>query len=135
MPFRNCFIGALALASCLSAQVTSRLTGSIVDPSGSVVPNAVVEVFMPGGTKPLLTATATGDGLFAFSGVSAGTYDVTVGAPGFRKHTDRGVVLTAGVETALPAIKLEVGSTTDTVEVQETSTVVQTTNAEVARTC
>src|SRR6266566_1275311 len=53
MRFRNCFIGALALASCLSAQVTSRLTGSVIDPSGSVVPGAVVEVYLPGGANPL----------------------------------------------------------------------------------
>jgi len=132
MRFPHCLIGALAFASCLSAQVTARLTGSVIDPSGSSVPNAQVEVFMPGGAKPLLTAVATGDGLFAFTGVSAGTYDVTVSAPGFRKHTDRGVILTAGVETALSAIKLEVGSTTDTVEVSESAAVVQTTNAEVA---
>ena len=92
-----------------------------------------MDVYLPGGAKPLLTAAATGDGLFAFTGVGAGTYDVVVSAPGFRKHTDRGVVLTAGVETALPAIKLEVGSLTDTVEVTETATIVQTTNAEVAQ--
>ena len=91
-----------------------------------------MEVYLPGGAKPLLTTPATSDGLFAFTGVGAGTYDVVVSAPGFRKHTDRGVVLTAGVETALPAIKLEVGSLTDTVEVTESATIVQTTNSEVA---
>ena len=133
MQFRNCLIGSIALAGCLSAQVTSRLTGSVIDPTGAVVPGATVEVFLPGGAKPLLTATTTGDGLFAFTGVSANTYDVVVSVAGFRKHTDRGVVLTAGVETALPAIKLEVGSTTDTVEVKESAAIVQTTNSEVAQ--
>jgi hypothetical protein len=90
-------------------------------------------VFLPGGAKPLLTTAATSDGLFAFSGVSAGTYDVVVSAAGFRKSTNRGVVLTAGAETALPAIKLEIGSTTESVEVTESATIVQTTNAEVAQ--
>ena len=131
MRFQKCLIGVLALANCLSAQITSRLTGAVVDPTGSAVPAAVVEVYLPGGTKPLLTAPATGDGLFAFTGVGAGTYDVVVSAPGFRKHTDRGVVLTAGEETPL-AIKLEVGSATDSVEVTESATIVQTTNSEVA---
>ena len=87
----------------------------------------MVEVYLPGGAKPLLTAPATSDGLFVFTGVGAGTYDVVVSAPGFRKHTDRGVVLTAGEETAPLAIKLEVGSLTDTVEVTESATIVQTT--------
>jgi hypothetical protein len=122
---------ALALAGCLSAQVTARLTGSVIDQSGSAVPAAVVDVYLPGGAKPLLSMPTTADGLFAFSGVAASTYDVVVSAPGFRKHTDRGVVLTAGLETALPAIKLEVGAVTDTVEVNDTAAIVQTTNAEV----
>jgi hypothetical protein len=129
--FQNCLIGALVFASCLFAQITSRLTGAIVDPTGASVPGAVVEVYLPGGAKPLLTAPATGDGLFAFTGVGAGIYDVVVSAPGFRKHADRGVVLTAGEETPL-AIKLEVGSATDSVEVTESATIVQTTNSEVA---
>ena len=132
MRFRNSVLAALVFASCLSAQVTSRLTGSIVDPSGSAVPAAAVDIFLPGGAKPLLSSVTTGDGLFAFTGVSAGIYDVVVSAPGFRKSTNRGVVLTAGVETSLPVIKLEVGSLTDTVEVTESATIVQTTNAEVA---
>ena len=122
---------ALALASCASAQVTARLTGSVLDPSGAVVPSAVVEVYLPGGSKPLLSTPATSDGLFTFSGVNANTYDVSASAPGFRKSTVHGVVLTAGEETAL-SIKLEVGNTTETVEVTESSVVVQTTNAEVS---
>jgi hypothetical protein len=130
---RSSIVCALVFTGCLSAQVTSRLTGSVLDPAGAAVPSAVVDVFLPGGAKPLLSSVATGDGIFAFTGVNAGTYDVVVSAPGFRKHTERGVVLTAGVETALPAIKLEIGSTTDTVEVNESATIVQTTNAEVAQ--
>jgi hypothetical protein len=132
MRFGSSVLAALVLASCLSAQVTSRLTGSIVDPSGAAVPNAAVDVYLPGGEKPLLSAITTSDGLFAFTGVAANLYDVIVSAPGFRKSTNRGVVLTAGLETAMPVIRLEVGSLTDTVEVTESATTVQTTNAEVA---
>src|SRR5437899_13049501 len=101
MRFRACLIGVLAFAGCLSAQVSSRLTGSVTDPTGAAVPSAVVEVYLPGGVKPLLSVNATSDGLFAFTGVAAGTYDVVVSSPGFRKHSDRGVVLIAGAETAM----------------------------------
>jgi hypothetical protein len=115
----------------MHAQVTSSLTGSVVDPSGAVVAGATVDVVLQGGTKPLLSMPTTSDGLFVFTGVPAGNYDVVVTAPGFRKHTDRGVVLTAGIPTPL-SVKLEVGAVTDTVEVTDSATVVQTTNAEVA---
>ena len=129
----NCLaLALLTLTGVLTAQVTSRLTGSVVDQTGAVVAGANVEVYLPGGTKPLISMPTTSDGLFAFSGIANGTYDVVVSAPGFRKHSDRGVVLEAGKEMAMPAIKLEVGSVTDTVEVTDSATVLQTSNAEVA---
>ena len=37
----------------------------------------------------------TADGLFAFTAVPAGTYDVTVTADGFRKAVSRGIILIA----------------------------------------
>src|SRR5712671_5764529 len=109
--------GAISLALLLIcpafAQVTARLSGSVVDQTGSAVPVATVDVYLPGGAKPILTMNTTAEGLFNFAGVPAGTYDVVITATGFRKHTERGVVLTAASETGMPAIKLEIGSVTD----------------------
>ena len=132
MRIRQFVLATLAFAGLLAAQVTSRLTGSVIDQTGAAVPGATVDVFMPGGSKPVVTMPTTSDGLFAFTAVAAGTYDVVVTAQGFRKHTDHNVVLTAGAETSMPAIKLEVGAVTDSVEVSDTATVIQTTNAEIA---
>ena len=123
----------LACMGTLQAQ-TARLTGTVADQSGAVVPNAVVDVLLPGGAKPILTEKTTAGGLFAFSSVPAGTYDVAVTAPGFRKYSERGVVLSVGIDTALPNIKLEVGSATETVEVSENKLSVQTNNAELTTT-
>src|SRR5215467_6815387 len=122
----------IAVTLSLPAQVTSRLTGSVVDPTGAAVAGAIVDVQLQGGTKPVASMPTTSDGLFAFTGVAPGTYDVIVTSAGFRKHTDRNVLLTAGAETAMPVIKLEVGSVTESVEVTESTTIVQTTNAEVS---
>src|SRR5713101_4961984 len=128
----TCAIGVVALAGYLLAQATSRLTGSLVDPTGAPVPAATIDLFLPAGSRPVLTANTTGEGLFAFTGVAPGTYDVVLTAQGFRKHSERGVVLTAGAETSMPAIRLEVGNITETVEVTDTTLSVQTTNAEIA---
>jgi hypothetical protein len=122
---------ALALGVPASAQVTARLSGAIIDQTGSAVPSATVDVFLPGGAKPILTTTSTAEGIFAFTGIQAGTYDVVITANGFRKSTQRGVELTPATETAL-SIKLEIGSVTDTVEVKESALTVQTSNSEVA---
>src|SRR6266567_2074435 len=96
--------GMLTAGALLQAQVTSRLTGSVVDPSNSAVPGAKVDILLPGGTSPILSSTTTSEGLFAFSGVPVGNYDVVVSSSGFRKSTQRGVVMEAGKELALPVI-------------------------------
>src|SRR5437764_339481 len=111
------FTAAFVLTFSVFGQVTSRLSGSVQDPSGAAVPAAVVDVYMPGGGKPILTTNTTAEGLFAFTGIAAGTYDVVITAPGFRKHTERGVVLTPAAETSLSLVKLEIGSVGESVEV------------------
>ncbi|HXS95675.1 MAG TPA: TonB-dependent receptor [Candidatus Limnocylindrales bacterium] len=122
---------ALALSCAAIAQVNARLTGSVVDPSGAAVPGASVEVFLPGGAKPIQSMSTTADGIFAFTSVPAGQYDVSVTANGFRKAVQRGVTLQAGEETPI-SVKLEVGGTTEVVEVNASTEVVQTTNSEIA---
>jgi len=122
----------LALAIWLPAQTTSRLSGSVVDPSGAAVPSATVDLLLPGGTKPLLSTVSTNDGLFAFTGVLPNTYDLAVTSKGFRKFTERGVVIAAGQEISLPAVHLEVGTSTETIEITETTQEVQTTNDEIS---
>jgi hypothetical protein len=111
--------------------VTARLTGSVVDPSGAPVPGATVEVFMPGGAKPILAMPSSADGLFAFTAVSPGTYDVSITSKGFRKSIQRDLVLEAGNERAI-TVKLEVGGTVETIEVKENSEAIQTTNSEIS---
>src|SRR5262249_55465543 len=126
------FVIVFFMAWQVSGQVTSRLTGTVVDQTGSAVPAAVVDIYLPEGAKPILSTAPTPEGIFALTRIAAGTYDITITATGFRKFTQRGVVLTAAAETSLPPIKLEVGSVTDTVEVKENALAVQTTNAEVS---
>lgn len=122
---------ALGIASVSFAQIAARLTGSVVDPSGAPIPGAVVEIYLPGGAKPLQSMPTTGDGLYAFTAVPAGTYDITVTAKGFRKSIARGVVLKAAEESPL-AFKMEVGTTVETIEVKESTETVQTTNSEIS---
>src|SRR5262249_32913101 len=90
-----------------------------------------VDVLLPNGAKPILTTNTTPEGIFAFTGIAAGKYDVAITANGFRKFTQRNVDLTPAAETAVSG-KLEVGSVTESVEVKESTLTVQTTNSEVS---
>lgn len=111
-------------------QATGRLTGSVIDPSGAAVPNAVVDLLMPNGDKPLLSTTTTTGGLFAMTGVRTGTYKLAVTAKNFAPYTADRVVIDASRETALPAISLSLGTTNTLVNVTEDLETVQTANAE-----
>ncbi len=114
------------------AQVTARMSGSVVDPTGAAVPGATVDVLLPGGSKPILSMVTTAEGIFAFTAVSANTYEISVSAKGFRKSTQTGVVLSPGAETSVPPIRLEIGGTAEVVEVKENADTIQTTNAEIS---
>ena len=72
----------LALALCAPAQSTrASLKGSVMDPSGAVVPGAVVTLQQAGGTAK--TATADSLGHFSFVGLMPGAYDITAQKTGF----------------------------------------------------
>src|SRR5450432_1272282 len=100
-----------------NAQFSGRVTGSVLDASGAVVPYVDVELYLAGGKKPLLATQTSADGLFNFSGVRPAYYDLTVQAKGFLKTTLRGVSVDPAHETSIPAIKLQLAGPTQTVEV------------------
>ncbi|HEU0172738.1 MAG TPA: TonB-dependent receptor [Blastocatellia bacterium] len=119
------------LASASLAQVTGRISGSVVDQSGAVIPNAKIELILPGGARAILNAVTTNDGLFNLSGVLPGSYELAVTAQGYKKRVVQELAVRPGQELALQAIQLEVGQVSETVQVTETQTV-QTANAEVS---
>ena len=116
------------------AQVTGRLSGSVTDSSGAAIPNATVNLLLPGGAKPVLTAVTTAEGLFSFTNVRPELYDLAVESSGFLKYSLRGVKIDPARETSLPAIKLELAAVTQSVDVTANVQTVQTQNAEVSTT-
>ncbi len=134
----RCFIGFLVISAFLAfpalAQLDGRINGSVVDPSGAPVPSASINLFLKNGKKPLLTTKTASDGIFHFIGVRAGDYDLGVDSNGFVKVEVRGLVVDAARETNVGEIKLQLATTTQTVEVNASAQGVQTTNAEISQT-
>lgn len=124
------FLGVIPLF----AQFSGRVTGSVVDSSGASVPDALVNLFLAGGQKPLLSTKTSRDGQYYFNSVRAATFDLTVEAKGFLKITVRDITADAARETTVPLIKLQVASVTDTVEVRGDAGGVELGNAEIADT-
>ena len=141
MPFRRsstknamAFVVFTALAVSLlisiptQAQVVgATLSGTISDPSGSVVPNAQVSVR---NTATGVTRTVTADtaGLYVAPNLLPGTYEISVTAAGFSTSKESNVELGVGAQQQLN-FSLKVGETSQTVQVTEAVPLVQTTSS------
>jgi hypothetical protein len=122
-------VAALALPSFLPAQSNTQgaVAGTIVDPSGAIVPSAeiVIKSLDKGFTN---SATTNGQGGYAFPLVDPGVYLVTVKASGFKEFSAK-VTVQVGQATTVNA-KLEVGSAGTTVEVSGAAPLVNTESAD-----
>ena len=118
----------------LFAQFSGRITGSVVDTSGSSVPGAQVDLYLAGGQKPLLSTKTSSDGQYYFNSVRAANYDLAVEAKGFLKTTVRDLLVDAARETSVPQIKMQVAAVTETVEVKGDTQAVELGNAEISDT-
>ena len=117
------------LALSAFGQVDGRLTGSVVDPSGAAVPDAAVNVYLPGGKTPVLAAKTTSAGIFDFSSVRPGLYRLEITANGFASVSQSDVAVDPVRQTNLPPIRLKVQATAETIEVAGTVSTVQTSSA------
>jgi hypothetical protein len=105
----------------------ASLNGTVTDPSGASVPNAkVTAVNIATG---LTRTTQTSDvGLYSFTGLPVGTYDITADAQGFKTVKRTGLPLQVGA-VATVDIHLEVGSAQETISVAAEAPVVETTRS------
>jgi hypothetical protein len=108
----------------------ARLYGEVVDPAGAYVANAAVRLLTEGGA--LVAETTTDDlGDYEFNGVAPGRYRVEFVMPGFNRNVITGVEIAAATERELDS-RLEIGSITETVTVEASTTPLNTTSASVS---
>ena len=115
-----------------SQDANGRIIGVITDPSGSVIPHAKITVTNTQ-TNVSNETTSGDDGSYQVLLLPIGTYRVSVEAQGFRKSVTNPQTLEINQSLKVD-IKLEVGSTAETVQVEATATGVETTNATVSNT-
>jgi hypothetical protein len=118
----------------VNAQVagTGHIDGTVTDPSGAAVVGATVTL-TDNNTNVERTATTNDAGRYVFSSVVPATYNVTITKSGFRvaKFSDQEV--TVGSTRTLNAV-LQIGSSTESIEVVATNTELQTMNATIGNT-
>ena len=125
---------SLFLAASANAQMSGRISGSVVDASGAAVGGADVELYLAGGQKPLLVSKTSAEGLYNFIGVRPAEYDLAISAKGFLKKLQRGITVDMARETDVPRIKLELAGVTQSVDVSAEVEGVDVATAEVSST-
>ncbi|MCS7023750.1 MAG: carboxypeptidase regulatory-like domain-containing protein [Bryobacteraceae bacterium] len=122
----------LCCASSLKAQaVKGTLLGTVVDSSQAAVPTAKVVIvdIHRGVTREMVTNDS---GFYSFPNLEAGTYRVTVEAPGFQK-AQRDTVEVFVNSTVRADFELKPGAVTETIEVQGEGPILQTDRADTGR--
>jgi hypothetical protein len=121
----------LSVCAPLQAQSTfGTMLGTVTDSSGSLVPHAKIEIVNEAESVSHSQLTDS-QGNFEALNLKAGVYSVSAAANGFRSYKSTGIELQAR-QTLRINISLELGSVTETVEVQAAAPVVATDTSAVA---
>jgi hypothetical protein len=126
-----CLLLSLGFAS---AQVSKgSISGTVVDPSGAAITNAEIRV-TSADTNQSITTTSNDVGIFKASLLPVGAYKVEISKEGFHKTSIAGISVTPGADTGLGPVKLELGATSETIEVSSGTPLIETTQAQVTNT-
>ncbi len=105
----------LAVSNVFGQAITATLTGTVRDPTGSVVATANVTIKNEA-SGDIRKTVSNGEGYYSIPAIPSGTYTLTVEMAGFQKSEQRGIVFNSAerrnVDTAL-----QLGNTTQTVAV------------------
>src|SRR5215469_2780947 len=108
---------------------TGTIAGTVTDPSGAVVPG--VTVTLKDTTTGSSRTTTTNDaGRYIFVNIAAGTYDMSFEKTGFATTKAAGQQVKVGISSTVN-VPLQVGGTTQVVEVSGAGIELQTMNATV----
>ena len=127
---RSALLCLLAVYSVsLYAQDRAAITGTVTDPAGAYVGAASVDV-KSATTGLHRTSLSSDNGLYQVEALPVGSYNVMITKTGFKPISVEGIDLQYG-ETRTIDARLDVGGTTETVQVTATAEALNHTNAEV----
>jgi len=127
---RRLAITLVGLSLCIGSLVAqseiggATLNGTVTDPSGAAVPGAKISA-KQASTGLTRTTQSSSAGLYSFSLLPAGAYDVSVEAEGFKMSELHNVALGVGSVATLD-VRMEVGTASESVTVAAESMGVET---------
>jgi hypothetical protein len=109
---------------------TGAIFGSVLDPSGALVPRATVTIKNEA-TGLEQSATSDVSGNYLFDGIQIGSYSIIVNSVGFKRFVQHGIVLYVDQKLHVD-IKLELGNSAQTVTVTGAAPQVDTRSGTIA---
>ena len=134
MTTKNCFVFLTVLVVLFSlacpafcqvsaeSAVKGNLFGSVLDPSGALIPGAKVTITGPTGQRAMTSDTQGG---FQFLLLVPGTYSLQSEKEGFKKSELKNIQVLTNQGTVV-RIKMETGTVTETIEVSAAAVAVDT---------
>jgi len=119
-------------SNALATETTGSIGGLVVNPTGALMPGAMVTITNKA-TDETESAKTDAGGAFIFSLLKPGSYEVSVESPGFDRYVNSQVDLIVGQVVELK-VALVVGAVQQTVTVAATTPQVNTTDAQLGET-
>ena len=122
----------LALCAMIAFAQGDRgtITGTVTDPAGAVVANAMIEARNVA-TGTVYQAATTETGNYTFAELPFGTYEVSVTVPGFKKFIRQNLTVQVA-QTLRVDVTLEVGSASEAVTVSAEASMLKTESGDVS---
>ena len=121
---------SVAMHVDVQAQVAGgTITGTVVDSSGRVIPNAGVSITNVA-TGINRSVTTNEDGLYIAPNLLPASYELKFTAPGFKIEVRSGIELTVGATVSLN-MTMQVGTTKETVQVQTEAPLVELASSDI----
>ena len=108
---------------------TAQIVGKIADQTGAVIPDAPIDV-QNTGTGLVRHAQSTVEGSYVIPSLPVGTYTLNVSMKGFKGFHQSGIVLEGG-QNARIDVSLQIGVTSETVQVSAAAVQVDTSSASI----
>jgi hypothetical protein len=126
------FVLLLSSDAAFAQTTSTTILGTVADSAGAVVTGAKITVTNTGtGVSREVMASSTGD--YSFPLLDVGVYDVKVDAQGFKSEIRRGVILQINEKVRVD-FAMQVGATTERVEIVATGSTLRTDDATLGQT-
>ena len=132
---RMMLAGVLALVFAVTTPAAAQITtgtvsGTITDQQGGVLPGATVVLISESRGTRGVPAVTDATGLWTFPNTTPDTYTVEVTMPSFKTLTRSGVTVSGGDRVSVGSLAMELGGTSETVDVTAEAPLIQAQSGE-----